>query len=151
MLGPEMIIYIADSIPFVCFLWSLALTLFYRNLYLEFYDNDKTFELIAPPLILCLVIAALLILPVGQCIKKCNIEIALSIVPYKEAVETFVTDYDKENPVTKKQGELRLLDIKIKKYAADMDDKVKEIVEKQKEAIKNASVFDAVRNYSNVR
>lgn len=146
-----MIIYIADSIPFVCFLWSLALTLFYRNLYLEFYDNDKTFELIAPPLILCLVIAALLILPVGQCIKKCNIEIALSIVPYKEAVETFVTDYDKENPVTKKQGELRLLDIKIKKYAADMDDKVKEIVEKQKEAIKNASVFDAVRNYSNVR
>lgn len=33
---------------------------------------------------------------------------------YYEAVLDFVTDYDKENPVTSKDGEERLIDLKIK-------------------------------------
>lgn len=67
------------------------------------------------PFITLLFLAFLMIAPTGYLIDKIyskHLEIAEE--DYYEAACKFITDYDKENPVTSKDGELRLIDHRLK-------------------------------------
>ena len=67
---------------------------------------------------------------------------------YDKYFMRFPTDYDRENPVTKNEAFFRFLENRIKN-AKNKDELYR--LNMQKNQIANASVFDAVRNYSNKR
>jgi hypothetical protein len=60
----------------------------------------------------------------------------------------FPTDYDRENPVTKNEAFFRFLENRIKNVKNEEE---RNRLRMQKDQVANASVFDAVRNYSNKR
>ena len=51
--------------------------------------------------------------------------------PYDNVFLTFSTDYDKENPLTIKKGQLRLLQRQIKKAEADGDENTLAVLKAQ--------------------
>jgi hypothetical protein len=50
---------------------------------------------------------------ISKAVAKYSDEASRDTTEYGEVALTFPTDYDKENPLTSKQGELRLIDIQI--------------------------------------
>lgn len=98
-----MVHFFANLIPFICLLWSLSLVLFYNTLYIEYFDSYYEVSDIGPAIAILVIVAFLLIMPIRTCIGKCMVEEAsLANITYKEAAKSFVTDYDKENPITTK-------------------------------------------------
>ena len=116
-MGGLMIYFISNLLPYMIMVWALSLTLFYRTLFLEEYNSDHnlTFNHILPALIVLLVVIVFIILPIRTCINKCIKPDAPLDVSYWNAFESFITDYDTENPVTKKEGMIRKLQMRIQK------------------------------------
>ena len=112
--------FFANLLPFFAFLWALNLVLFYRTLYIEYYfkDENKDTKILTKtlePIIIVSVAALFFVLPIRTIINKClnNSGEELHKAKYDEFFLKFPTDYDRENPVTKNEGFLRVLDRKI--------------------------------------
>eukprot|EP00347_Sterkiella_histriomuscorum_P022863 403336874 len=141
--------FIANLLPYFAFLWSLNLLLFYRTLYKEYYEDDPRQKLIVPYAIIGLT-SFFIILPVRTIINRCladNTEDALTY-KYDDFMLQFPTDYDRENPVTKNEAFIKLLEHRIQKEKNSVE---QDKLLLQKNQLTNASVFDAVRAYSNKR
>jgi hypothetical protein len=57
----------------------------------------------------------------------------------------FVTDYDRENPVTKNEGLVRVME---KKLSMAKNDEEKQAIKEQMQGIQKASVADAFSSYA---
>ena len=106
--------FIANLIPYFAFLWSLNLLLFYETLYEEYYTNDPKHKLIVPYAIIG-VTSLFIILPIRTIINKCLADNSEDAVTYKyeDFMLKFPTDYDRENPVTKNDAFIKLLEHRI--------------------------------------
>lgn len=106
--------FIANLIPYFAFLWSLNLLLFYRTLYKEYYTDDPRHKLIVPYVIIG-VTSLSIILPIRTIINKCLADNSEDAVTYKyeDFMQKFPTDYDRENPVTKNDAFIKLLEHRI--------------------------------------
>lgn len=68
------------------------------------------------PLTLSALLLISLFLPIRKWIKKSlHLKYKATDIPYKDAADEFITDYDRENPVTKKDGEIRMIEMKEQK------------------------------------
>ena len=108
--------FIANLLPFFAFLWALNLLLFNRTLYSVYYDNDPRFKLIVPYAIIG--IASLFILfPVRTIINNCLKSDGIDILNYKfdDFYLKFPTDYERENPVTKNDAYIKMIEYKIQR------------------------------------
>jgi hypothetical protein len=75
---------------------------------------------ILPALILVLIMFCVLFLPIRRWIRRTlHLTYKSDQEIYQEAALDFITDYDKENPVSKKDGELRLINLKIERGDED--------------------------------
>ncbi len=114
--------FFANFIPFFAFLWSLSLLLFYRTLYIELAGEDaKKPRKTIVPLVICCFASFLMLFPVRTIINKCfeNNGEEKSKITYSDKFMTFPTDYDRENPVTKNDGFIRVLDHRIKQEQSE--------------------------------
>lgn len=102
--------FIANLLPFFAFLWSLNLLLFYRTLYREYVDDPEK-KLIVPFAIIGAT-SAFILLPIRTIINRCFANEGEEQVKekYEDFQLKFPTDYDRENPVTKNDAFIRLLD-----------------------------------------
>lgn len=91
-----------------------------------------------------------ILVPVRTIINRClDASKALSNAnKYDEMFLTFASDYDRENPVSKQQGFLRLIDFKINAAKTEDNEEKRKKYEAQRLAIQDSTIFDAVRNYS---
>ena len=67
------------------------------------------------PALGCLIFALILILmPIRSCINKCyEDQRAIARETYDQKFAEFPTDYDRENPVTKNEGLVRIMEKKL--------------------------------------
>jgi hypothetical protein len=110
-----MSLFFSNLIPYFVFLWSLGLLLFYRTLYRDMYDVQEPFTKTLPALI-CLITALIfLLLPIRSCINKCyeGRQVFGREETYEVKFAEFPTDYDRENPVTKNEGIIRVMQKKL--------------------------------------
>ena len=87
-------------------------------------------------------------------INKCQSDdsVLLDDTDYEKVFTEFLTDYDRENPVTKKAGTLRLIEERMKKESGgELTEDDKKALEVQKNAVTGASMFDAVKTYTDRR
>lgn len=124
-----------------------------------------------------LIVTIYIFFPVRSLISKCvgENEALLDESNYGTKYLFFPTDYDRENPVTKQQGELRFIQAQLKQMEnekeeedggaegeGDEQQKAKELakaakaanmeaLKAQMAAVKGASKYDAMRQYANVR
>lgn len=105
---------IANLLPFFAFLWSLNLLLFNRTLYSEYYDHDPRIKLVVPYVIIGLT-TAFILLPVRTFINSCSKDDAADSTNYKydDFYLKFPTDYERENPVTKNEAFIKMIEYKI--------------------------------------
>ncbi|CDW71822.1 phage head-tail family partial [Stylonychia lemnae] len=139
--------FIANLLPYFAFLWSLNLLLFYRTLYKDFYKGETQGKLIVPYAIIA-TCSLFILLPVRTLINKCleNLGEQPTSEKYNDFYSKFPTDYDRENPVTKNEAFVRLLEHKmLTEKSAEAQDQL----QRHKQNIANASLFDAIRNYTN--
>lgn len=87
------------------------------------------------PTVAFLVTAFCLLVPFRTLIGCCiNPDEALeNDKEYTDLISAFPTDYDKENPLTSKQGQLRVIDIQISNAKKNGDDKALAILQGQRE------------------
>lgn len=105
--------FFANMIPYVALMWALALVCFTQSLLRDFFDRTDLKHLYAP-LSSLLFVALFLILPIRTCLNRCcKSETVEAEEKYDEIYHTFHTDYDCENPVTKKDGMKRMMERKI--------------------------------------
>jgi len=121
--------FFANMIPYVALMWALALVCFTQSLLRDFFKDNDIIHLIGP-LGSLLFVVLFLILPIRTCLNRCcKNETEEAEEKYDEIVHTFHTDYDCENPVTKKDGMKRLMERKI--AMATGEDKQKLMVQMQ--------------------
>jgi hypothetical protein len=89
------------------------------------------------PVVAFLLTLACIIAPIRWCITKCvNTDDSESEdKQYIDLVHAFPTDYDKENPLTVKQGQLRMLELQIKKAKESGDENALAMLQNQKQGI----------------
>ena len=56
------------------------------------------------PLVTLIITAIFILFPVRTIINKCLGKRAVDDIKYEDHFENFMSDYDRENPVTKKEG-----------------------------------------------
>lgn len=109
--------FIANLIPYFAFLWALNLVLFYKTLYSEFFnvDTEETNKRLIVPFAAIGFASLFIILPVRTMINACfkNDGEEFSKYKYEDYYLKFPTDYDRENPVTKNDAFIRLIEFKI--------------------------------------
>ena len=138
--------FFANLLPYMAMFWSMMLVLFYRTLYVEFLFV-KTAEKIYPPLGAVGLAGVLLILPIRSIINKCyEDKKASSVQNYDSVFADFATDYDRENPVTKNEGLVRLMEKKMS--SANISEEEKKKLMAQMNNVRHASVADAFRSYT---
>jgi hypothetical protein len=93
--------------------------------------SDQTLQ---TPLIALIIVGVCLVSPIRWVINKCiNADKALeNDKEYTELINAFPTDYDKENPLTIKKGQLRLLELQLEKAKKDGDEETIKMLEAQK-------------------
>lgn len=103
--------FFSGLLPFFALLWSLNLLLFYRTLYTVYFDIHAPVKMIVP-FAMVAITGLLIILPIGPIINRCvkNEGEEINKLTYQQCFMKFPTDYDRENPVTKNEGFLRVLD-----------------------------------------
>ena len=105
--------FFANMVPYVAFLWSLELVLFFYTIQKDNF-NSKNIKNLLGPLGALGFVGLFLLLPIRSCLNRCCKGKAAEARDYYENVfHTFPTDYDRENPVTKKEGMKRLMEKKI--------------------------------------
>ena len=109
-----MIYFIAGMMPFFIMIWALSLVLYFHTLFLNEYPDkpNYAFDLIIPPIVILGVVVFLIILPIRTCINRCATPESPKDITYFDVFETFPSEYDTENPVTKKEGEIRLIELR---------------------------------------
>jgi Skp family chaperone for outer membrane proteins len=168
-----MIHFFSNIVPYFILFWSISNFVFIKNVveqYNETYEDEanNSYNIaIAGMAIVGIYIA----FPVRTIINKCfddNKEDEFS--PYKDNYMNFLTDYDRENPVTKKKGMMRLIDSKKQamdeQFQKDLDDckdeeekkkkqeeqaQIKKKIEEEQKKVQNATFFDASKNYTQKR
>lgn len=106
--------FIANLLPYFACLWALNLLLFYRTLYYEFYNHNSKDKLIVPYAVIATA-GLFILLPIRTIINRClsNMGEDATKVDYDDFYSKFPTDYDRENPVTKNEAFIKLLEHKI--------------------------------------
>jgi len=106
--------FIANLLPYFAFLWSLNLLLFYRTLYKNYYSVEYSDKLIVPYAIIA-TCSLFILLPVRTIINRCleNMGEQPTHEKYRDFYSKFPTDYDRENPVTKNEAFVKLLEHKM--------------------------------------
>ena len=108
--------FFSGILPELAFIWCLSLALFYRRIYLDMFKegNDEGEMRVIPQWATLGFVFLMIILPIRFWINKCfsSSEI-VTFKTYKEVALKFNTDYDQDNPLTKKEGFLRVIDMQI--------------------------------------
>lgn len=87
--------------------------------------------------------------PFKACFNACGyVEQELAEEEYDKVCLTFSTDYDKENPLTIKSGQLRLLKKQIKKAEADGDEGAVEALKMQQGMVAQQGAFQQMQQYA---
>ena len=137
--------FFANTLPYIAMLWSVVLLLFYRTLYRDLFGNTD-FSKVIPPLAAVVLAGILLILPIRTCINKCHAQdFANATEQYDQVFADFPTDYDRENPVTKNEGLLRIMEKKISSASSE-EEKLK--LRAQMTNVKQATAMDAFKSYA---
>ena len=108
--------FIANLLPYFAFLWSLNLLLTYRKMYDEFEVESQRLRMICPIVIIS-VTSFFIVLPIRTIINKSlsnDLDNEEDNQKYDEWRLKFPTDYDRENPVTKNEAFINLLELRIK-------------------------------------
>ncbi len=102
--------FYGNLIPYIALLWSLDSILVFRRLYRDVFFITNLIKLI--PSLACIGFAILFILiPIRTMINSCyEGQTANANKSYDEVMNTFITDYDMENPITKNDGMLRKME-----------------------------------------
>lgn len=121
-MGAFMVTFIANMLPYFIFLWAISFTLFFNKLFTTQYpdDPDAGLKEIIPCFIALAIVIIFVILPIRTCINKCIKPEMPDEMTYMEKFEDFTTDYDCENPVTKKEGDIRLIELRTEKNKSTM-------------------------------
>lgn len=138
--------FFANLLPEIAFVWTLSLALFYRRIYADMPDVDGGQKRVIPQWITLGVVCLFILLPIRTAINRCfQNQKAESVKPYDEAFSTFTSDYDQENPVTKRDGFLRAIDLQL---ALEKDEQKKKMLEQEKMAIGKSSIAQAFSQYN---
>ena len=138
--------FFAGLVPFFAFIWSLDLLLFYRTLYAELFESKPSLLKTAPALGLLIFAIIIILLPIRSCINKCHEgDSANARETYDQKFLSFPTDYDRENPVTKNEGLVRIMQKKLEMATSDEE---KKQLKMQMQGMQQASVADAFSSYS---
>ena len=161
MFSELMASFFANFMPWIVLTWAIAFLVFlskisnsyeyltegYQDLNNMSDEEVKEFVIsstasAAPGAAIGIVVFCL-ILPVRSCISRLiDSDKALECDKnYVDIVETFPTDYDKENPLTIKQGQIRLLELQIKKAEASGDEDTVKMLQAQKENASSQGIF----------
>lgn len=111
--------FFANFIPFIALLWALDSVLAYRILYREVFHLTHIGKII-PSLICIAFVILFLLLPIRTCINSrfANQDVNAG-KEYKQVASNFQSDYDIENPVSKTEGLLRVMELKIETAGTD--------------------------------
>jgi len=152
--------FFAGLLPYFTFLYALSHFLYIRRLQKEYDEDPANVEKIGEenyvftPLIGLIIVGVYILFPVRSIINKCvgENEGLLNVSPYDDNYLQFLSDYDRENPVTQRQGEMRLLEAQMQKDSGgQLSDDEKKHLEQTRQAIQGASVFDAMKAYTQQR
>jgi hypothetical protein len=137
--------FFANLLPYFIWLYALSNFLFIgrvENEYqIEYADtanelNDSEANIM--PLVMFAIISFYIFFPVRLLINKCQSDdsVLLDDTDYNNVFLDFYTDYDRENPVTKKAGTLRMIEERMKKDAGgELTEDDKKNLEIQKSAV----------------
>ena len=120
-------------------------------------DLDRTTEMIDDdlkmfPTIAIIVAFLWMFLPIRMCIN-CVIGEQTELEPqynksYEEVYHQFGAYYDKENPITQKKGQLRILDMQIKEAEDKGDTKALDMLRGQQSVVQNVNMFQQMQSYT---
>jgi hypothetical protein len=136
--------FFANLLPEIALIWALSLALFYRRLYLDLFEGTQ--GRILPAWVMFGIACFFILLPVRTCINRCFNEGAQAAKSYSEGYLRFSSDYDRENPVTKKEGVIRLIE---KQLEGESDEEKKKELVKNKEMMQKSNMAMAFSQYSN--
>mmetsp|Transcript_47296 Transcript_47296/g.34584 ORF Transcript_47296/g.34584 Transcript_47296/m.34584 type:complete len:123 (+) Transcript_47296:87-455(+) len=68
-MGPFIVTFMANLLPYMALLWSVTLILFFNTLYARYY-SEYTFYLLGPIIVLTISLIFVL-LPIRSCINRC--------------------------------------------------------------------------------
>lgn len=143
--------FFANLLPWMTFLWGVSTVFFTNNLqrnYNEAYesqqggiidesaeDNNPTQEITWVNFLPLIVTSVYILLPIRSLINKLFGEGEEDEVqPYKNNFMAFMTDYDRANPVTKKDGVIRLLNARKELMQEEFDKELEGLDEEEKAA-----------------
>lgn len=111
---------------------------------------DTTMQLF--PTIAFIVACAWMFIPIRICINFVIGE-QVEIEPqynksYEEVYAQFASYYDKENPITQKKGQLRILDMQIKEAESKGDTKAVEQLRGQQTVVNSVNMFQQMQSYT---
>lgn len=135
--------FFANFIPIIALMWALDSVLVFRILYREVFYITSFIKV--GPSLACIIFAIIFMLvPVRTMINNCfKHHTAEADKTYDEAFANFLADYDSENPMSKSEGMIRIM----QKRLASSD-----ITEEQKTAIQAqmqvAQTSNAVSNFA---
>lgn len=105
--------FFANFIPVIALMWALDQLLVFRILYIYVFGLTD-FKKIAPSLACLIFVILFLLVPFRTCINYCfsqNFDEAEKT--YEQVAANFQSDYDIDNPVTKTEGLVRMMELKI--------------------------------------
>lgn len=137
--------FFANLIPYYALIWSLDLLLFYRTLFDELFGESSSVNA-APALGVLIFSIILILLPIRSFINRCHEgDRAYAKETYDQKFLSFSSDYDRENPVSKNDGLVRMME---KKLSMAKTDEEKKQLQMQMQGVKSASIADAFSSYS---
>lgn len=114
--------FFANFIPYIALIWALDLLLFYRTLYTELF-GVKDYTKTLPALAILAFAIFLILLPIRSCINKIYEDQVCARETYDQKQLMFQTDYDRENPVTKNEGIVRVIEKKLSMATSEEEKK----------------------------
>lgn len=109
--------FISHLIPYFALIWSLSYLLFFDKM-LRIQNGERDIYKLIVPLATLGFAFLFIIIPVRTILNKCVDEVNINIdvnSTYSNSFDKFACDYDRENPVTKKEGMLKMLNAKMKR------------------------------------
>ena len=108
--------FISNLLPYFAFIWSLSYVLMFRMMLSE-RDNGHYVRHLIVPLATLAFTGLFVLLPIRTVINKCVSDTNIKLdqrETYSTVFDKFTCDYDRENPVTKREGFMRVLEHRIK-------------------------------------
>jgi hypothetical protein len=138
--------FFANFIPIIALMWALCSILVYRILYREIF-YITSFVKVGPSLACIIVVIIFMLVPVRTMINNCfKNQTAEADKTYDEAFADFLTDYDCENPMSKSEGMLRIMEKKL--TSSDMSEEQKNALKQQMQAVQNSNAVTNFAQYS---